>query len=230
MANIDFRDPNVQIAGLVCFVAVAVAGVFFLTPLLPFGFKPKAEQIATLEREYEEISADLMKAKQTASRLPQVQAEYEQLVARWEEAKTLLPTEKEMAELLTQVTVAGQRSGVDFVLFEPKPPVPRDIYQENAIAVTVQGGYHEIGLFLGRVSNLPRIVNVNQIDMKNVVNPNDKDLPQMVEASLQFAAYTLLPEGTAPAAAVDGQPPQATQAAAAAPAGAAPAKGGNRAH
>jgi type IV pilus assembly protein PilO len=225
MANIDFRDPNVQIAGLVCFLAVAIAGVFFLTPILPFGFRPKAEQIATLEREYEEISADLMKAKQTASRLPQVQAEYEQLVARWEEAKTLLPTEKEMAELLTQVTVAGQRSGVDFVLFEPKPPVPRDIYQENPIAVTVQGGYHEIGMFLGRVSNLPRIVNVNQVDMKNVVNPSDND-DEIVEASLQFAAYMLLPE-TAVAAAAP-QQPGATQAAA--PAVAAPAKGGNRAH
>jgi type IV pilus assembly protein PilO len=194
MGNIDFRDPNVQIAGLVIFLALAISGVFFGTKLLPFGFQPRSESIATLEQEYESISADLMKAKQTASRLPQVKEEYEQLVARWDEAKTLLPTEKEMAELLTQVTVAGQRSGVDFVLFEPRPPVPQDIYLENEINVTVQGGYHEIGMFLGRLSNLPRIVNVKQITMKNIPNPADTDAPELVEANMGLAAYMLMPE------------------------------------
>lgn len=192
MGNIDFRDPNVQIAGLVIFLAVAIAGVFFGTGVLPFGFQERATSIASLEEEYESISADLMKAKQTASRLPQVKQEYEQLVVRWDEAKTLLPTEKEMAELLTQVTVAGQRSGVDFVLFEPKPPVPKDIYMENEISVTVQGGYHEIGMFLGRLSNLSRIVNVKQIDMKNVANPAGPEAPELVEASMSLAAYMLM--------------------------------------
>jgi len=38
---------------------------------------------------------------------------------------TAFATEKEMAELLTQVTVSGQHSGVDFLLFEPKSPTPR---------------------------------------------------------------------------------------------------------
>jgi len=192
MGNIDFRDPNVQIAGLLIFVSVIVAFVFFASGMLPFGFQPRARAIAALETEYEAISADLMKAKQTASRLPQVKAEHDQLVARWEEAKLLLPTEKEMAELLTQVTVAGQRSGVDFVLFEPKPPVPRDIYMENPIEVTIQGGYHEIGMFLGRLSNLSRIVNVNRIDMKNVANPAGAELPEIVEADLDLSAYVLM--------------------------------------
>lgn len=215
MGNIDFRDPNIQIAGLVIFLAVAIAGVFYGTALLPFGFQPRSEAIASLETEYESISADLMKAKQTASRLPQVKQEYEQLVSRWDEAKTLLPTEKEMAELLTQVTVAGQRSGVDFVLFEPKPPVPKDIYLENEISVTVQGGYHEIGMFLGRLANLPRIVNVKQIDMKNVPNP-DKEKADLVEATMSLAAYMLLPD--------DQRGPTQQQTAMAS----ANAKGGNR--
>lgn len=225
MGNIDFRDPNVQIAGTVTVLALAIAGVFFLTGMLPFGFQPRTESIATLEQEYEVISADLMKAKQTASRLPQVKAEYEQLVTRWDEAKTLLPTEKEMAELLTQVTVAGQRSGIDFVLFEPRPPAPRDIYLENPIAVTVQGGYHEIGMFLGRLSNLPRIVNVKQIDMKNVVNPTNTELPDIVEAKMDLAAYMLMTDELR-AAQAQGQQPNQPQTAART----AQARGGNRGH
>ncbi|HMB68572.1 MAG TPA: type 4a pilus biogenesis protein PilO [bacterium] len=221
MGNIDFRDPNIQIATLVIFLALAISGVFFGTKILPFSFQNRSESIATLEAEYESISADLMKAKQTASRLPQVKREYEELVVRWDEAKTLLPTEKEMAELLTQVTVAGQRSGVDFVLFEPRPPVPQDIYLENPINVKVQGNYHEIGMFMGRLSNLSRIVNVKQIDMKNIPNPNDVEAPELVEASMALAAYVLMPEEQRPG----GQPAPGAAPAAVASAG---ANGGNR--
>jgi type IV pilus assembly protein PilO len=194
MGKLDFRDPNVQIAGLLVFFAAAIAYAFFLTTMVPFGYKPRSDSIARLEGEYERISADLMKAKQTASRLPQVQAEFEALTQRWEEAKTLLPTEKEMAELLTQVTVAGQRAGVDFLLFEPKPPAPRDIYVEHPVDMTVQGGYHDVGLFLSRLSNLQRIVNVNSISMKNVPDPKDKEAPAIVEAGLSVSAYRLLTE------------------------------------
>lgn len=194
MGKVDFRDTNVQVAGLVVFMALAIGYVFFLTPLVPFGYKPRAESIAQLSDEYERISADLMKAKQTASRLPQVQAEFEAMNIRWEEAKVLLPTEKEMAELLTQVTISGQRAGVDFVLFEPKPPTPKDIYVEHPVDVQIQGGYHDVGMFLSRIANLSRIVNVNSISMKNVADPKDKEAPEIVEASLSLSAYRLLNE------------------------------------
>ncbi len=218
MGRIDFRDPNVQIAGMVIFVSLALGYIFFLSAVLPFGHKVRAAEIAGLEEEYERISADLMKAKQTASRLPQVKAEYEELTGSWEEAKTLLPTEKEMAGLLSQVTVAGQRSGVDFLLFKPRPPMPREIYMENPIEVSVQGSYHDIGVFMGRLSNLPRIVNVKTIDMKNVSNPSGSELPDVVEASLQLAAYTLMTDA------------QRTQATAPAQSGSKPvnSRGGNR--
>jgi type IV pilus assembly protein PilO len=194
MSKIDFRDPNTQVAGMIIVVSLAAAYVFFGTRILPFGYQPRAEAIAQLEQEYETTSADLMKAKQTASRLPQVRAEYEAISAQWEETKKLLPAEKEMAELLSQITVAGQRSKVDFLLFEPQPGIPRDIYTENPINLKIQGGYHSLGSFLGRVSNLPRIVNVKSVNLKSVKSTSDPELPDQVEAELQMTAYTLLSE------------------------------------
>jgi len=218
MGNIDFRDPNVQIAGLVVFVSLAIAYVFFFSTFLPFGYQARSESIAKLQQDYERLSADLMKAKQTASRLPQVKAEYEALSTKWEEAKELLPTEKEMADLLAQVTVAGQHSGVQFLLFEPGAPSPRDIYMENPVDVQVEGNYHQIGLFMSRTANLPRIINVNAIEMKNVPNPADPEGQDLVQATMHMAAYTLLSEEQ-----------RAAQAAAAQNAASAPkAKGGTR--
>jgi len=218
MGNIDLRDPNIQVAFMVTLVAITIAHVFFMTEMLPFGFQRRGQEIANLEHEYEVLSADLMKAKQTASRLPQVRAEYEALSAQWDEAKGMLPTQQEMAEVLSQVTVAGQRSGVDFLLFEPKPAAPREIYFEHPIDVTVAGGYHQVGMFLSRVSNLPRIINVNSVDLKNVTDPDDPEGNEIVEASMSLAAYTLNPGGAAPA-------PEPTAGARRAPA---PPKGGQR--
>lgn len=231
MAKIDFRDPNTQIAGVVVFAAVTIGYVFFISDLLPMGYRPKSQAISALEQEYETISADLMKAKQSASRLPKVQAELAAIGKTWDEAKKLLPESKQMPELLTQVTVAGQRSAIDFVLFEPKPSMPRDIYAETPIAVTVQGGYHDVGSFLGRVSNLPRIVNVRSVNLKSIPNPIDPELPGLVEAEMQMSAYTLLNETER--AQIQAQQEAAAEAAAAKTAGKKPAsqpKGGAGAH
>jgi type IV pilus assembly protein PilO len=194
MAKLDLRDPNTQVAAVIVFVAVAIGYVFFIADFLPFGFRQKAAAIATLEQEYEKVSADLMKAKQSASRLPKVQAELALIEKQWDEAKKLLPESKQMPELLTQVTLAGQRSRVDFMNFEPQPVQVKQIYAENPINVTVQGGYHDVGAFLGRVANLPRIVNVRSVDLKSIPNPNDPELPGLVEAAMQMSAYTLLSE------------------------------------
>jgi type IV pilus assembly protein PilO len=207
---------------MVVLVSVVIAYVFFLSPLLPVGYKVRSDAIAALEKEYETLTADLMKAKQTASRLPQVRAEHDELAQQWEEAKNLLPTQQEVAELLSQVTVAGQRSGVEFLLFEPKASVPREIYMENPIDVTVQGGFHSIGEFLERLSSLPRIVNVQGVDLKNVANPVDAELPDVVQANMSLTSYTLLgPDGAG-----RGQPrSQAKQQATAPPS---PPMGGQR--
>ena len=163
------------------------------------------------------MSADLMKAKQSASRLPKVQAELASIEKQWDEAKKLLPETKQMPELLTQVTLAGQRSRVDFLTFEPQPVQMKQIYAENPIALTVQGGYHDVGAFLGRVSNLPRIVNVRSVNLKSIPHPIDPELPGLVEAEMQMSAYTLLSEAeraqlaandqAASAAAVKGKSP-----------------------
>jgi type IV pilus assembly protein PilO len=96
------------------------------------------------------------------------------------------------------VTVAGQRSNVEFLLFQPQPATPHEIYLEHPIDVTVTGGYHEVGMFLSRVSNLPRIINVNSVDMKNVADSEDEDAPDVVEATMSLAAYTLNTGGAAP--------------------------------
>ncbi|MAF27473.1 MAG: type 4a pilus biogenesis protein PilO [Gemmatimonadota bacterium] len=195
MPGVDFRDPSVQVAGLVVLVSLTVAYLFFAGSLFPFGYAVRSAEITLLEEEYEKLSADLVKGTQSVGRLSEAKVRYEKVSAMWEETRRLLPEKTEMAPLLSQMTLAGQRAGIEFLHFEPKPARPKEVYSEHPVAVRVQGGYHEVGEFLGRVSNLPRIVNIASMKLKTVRDPLDPEAGEEVEAELELAAYTLLSEG-----------------------------------
>jgi type IV pilus assembly protein PilO len=126
------------------------------------------------------------------NRLPELKKEFELLNQRWAVAQELLPSQKEVASLLRKVTIAGQEAGVHFLLFKPGDPKPSTYFTENPVQVSVTGGFHRAGSFLGEISDLSRLVNVSQLKLKGF----DKgDLDETVQADFVATAYTLA-EGT----------------------------------
>jgi type IV pilus assembly protein PilO len=166
----NLREPRTQKILIGC-VALAAAGyVYFGTSFLPFNYPVRKAKIAQLEADHEKLAAEVEKARKVVGDLARLEAEYERLHDQWISAQELLPEEKEMPDLLRQVTTAGSRSGVEFALFEPEAPVAHDLYTDHPITVTVRGNYHQVGSFMGRLSNLERIVNVSDLTM---VQPNE---------------------------------------------------------
>jgi Tfp pilus assembly protein PilO len=104
-----------------------------------------------------------------------------------------------MPDLLRKVTAAGQQSGIEFQLFKPQPPVNQGFYSDNPVEVRIMGGYHQTGVFLSRLANLNRIVNVSDLNMKGVDKQDEQ--PFTVDTKLTLTAYTQGPsapvEGTA---------------------------------
>jgi type IV pilus assembly protein PilO len=162
----SLRDPRTQkilICALACFATV---WSFFVADFLPFGYQRRSQEISRLRSEHEKVAAEVEKARRTVATLPQLEREHAELQKRWNEAQELLPTDKEMARLLTQITQAGQESGVEFDLFKPGAPRPQEFFNENPIEVQVACGYHQLGVFLSRLANLSRLVNVSQLNLK----------------------------------------------------------------
>lgn len=196
----DFKDPAVQ-KGIIIGIACAFVGyIYFFTSFLPFLHAPMRAQIASLNSEYEKMSAELEKARKTVGNLPKLEAEYNRLHEKWVAAQGLLPQDKEIAELLRKVTRVGSQAGVDFVLFQPAEPVPREFITENPVKVKVRGEYHQLGIFLSKVANLDRIVNVSGLEIKAVertgTSQDDRALRSYtIEAEMTLTAYTLLEGG-----------------------------------
>lgn len=167
----NLREPKTQRILLGCIALAAGGYIYFGTSLLPFNYPVRKAKIAALESEHEKLAAEVEKARKVVGDLARLEAEYERLHDQWLSAQELLPEEKEMPELLRQVTTAGSRSGVEFALFEPEAQVAKEFHTEHPISVVVRGNYHQVGSFLGRLSNLERIVNVTDMAL---VQPNEK--------------------------------------------------------
>jgi len=144
----DLKNPGVQKALLGVVVAGGALGVFFGTHLLPFGYPVAQEKLNALQADYEAKSSDLARARATVADLPRFEAEYQQLHDQWTLAAELLPASPDLPALLRRITLAGQQTGVQFVLFKPSGEKPQPYYSEIPVSISVTGGYHQVGSFL----------------------------------------------------------------------------------
>jgi len=74
-----------------------------------------------------------------------------------------LPSKAEMDALLSDINQAGLGRSLQFDLFRPGQLVVRDYYAELPISVRVTGRYHDLGSFASDISNLSRIVTINNV-------------------------------------------------------------------
>ncbi len=190
----DFKDPKVQKMLIVGILIVRIGYVYFFTSFMPFFFQPLKARVNTLDSEYDKISAELEKARKTVNSLARLEEEYERLHEKWIAAQSLLPQEREVAQLLRKVTRAGSQSGIRFELFEPQIPVTKEFITENPVKIRIRGEYHEVGVFLSKVANLDRIINVTGLRVKPF---KDKENTGgfTVEAEMTMTAFTMNKSG-----------------------------------
>jgi type IV pilus assembly protein PilO len=216
MANSDSKNTALLKMILAGLVALGAVGVFFFTHFLPFGFAVQRERIDALKSEFEKKSTELTRAKASVADLPRFEAEYEQLHERWVMAAELLPVERQLAALLRKITIAGQQTGVRFLMFRPGSPKAETYYTEMPMEIAVNGNYHQVGSFLAELANMRRIVTVANVKLST----NSKSDGGSTAASINASAYSLNANAAAP-------PPPAP---AAQPGGDAQAKGGANEH
>jgi type IV pilus assembly protein PilO len=170
--NLDLKNPAVQKSALGIVAALAMLGVFFFSRLLPFTYPSQEDQLNVLKADYEKKSTELARARTTVADLPRFEREYEQLHQNWSLAAELLPADRQLAALLRKITLAGQQTGVQFVLFKPNPAHNEQYYTEMPVQVSVTGGYHQVGSFLAELANLRRIITVSNMKVRTNTNTN----------------------------------------------------------
>ena len=138
-------------------IVVAIFGVLLL--------KPQYEERERLKAELSKLHKELEDSKRMAAELERYKAEVEKMNLELAAALTQLPTEKEIPEILRNISSLGKESNLEFTLFRPKPEEPQQYYARVPIELTMVGSYHNTGMFFDRVSKQPRIINVVDFNM-----------------------------------------------------------------
>ncbi len=163
---------------------------------------PKQEEIARLSAESRKLGTEVEEKRKVALQLPQIEREVQAMDLQLKEVLVKLPEEKEIPNLLTQVSTLGQQAGLDLSAFRPGKIEPRDFYSEVPINLRAEGTYHTLGTFFDRLSKLPRIVTVGEFKISPLTakKPGDKT----IAADFGVVTYTYggAPAKGAPAKAV----------------------------
>lgn len=173
-------DPKIKI-GIGVFILILPIALYFFVM-----YQPNAKRIVQLDAEKERRAASLKQVEAKVRNMPQFKLELAETQRTFEEASRLLPKEKEIPQLLKDISALGRSAGLDFVSFKPQGDVPRDFYAEIPVEINVRGPYHSMGYFFDQVSKLGRIVTVSNVNMSS---PTREGAEMLLTSSCKLLTY-----------------------------------------
>jgi type IV pilus assembly protein PilO len=165
---------NIPFWGQLLIVLLICAGVVF------FGYKfwlsDDFNRIGELQKQLDEKNAQIQRENDIVAKLPQLEAEIARLRQTLADLKEILPTEPESGELLKWIKNLADQSNLDLKDFSPEALRPVEFYKEYPIHMSITGAYHDMGLFLDRVSKYSRIINVSNVNIQTNPGGGDKTI------------------------------------------------------
>ena len=164
----DFRRLNPRDVGswpvvpklgalVLLLVAVVFAGYWF-------DWRGQLEELARARAKEQDLRTAFLEKKKQAVNLEAYRSQLAEIEESFGEMLKQLPNKSEMEALLTDVNQAGLGRGLKFELFRPAPrESTSEFYAELPITIKLSGTYHDIGAFASDVSQLSRIVTLNDI-------------------------------------------------------------------
>jgi type IV pilus assembly protein PilO len=119
------------------------------------------------------LRADITKGVTTAKQLPAFETEVNDLEARLDNLRAVLPEEKDAADLLRRMQTVATQSNLVIKAFKPAPVVTKQLHAEWPIQLELEGNYHNLATFFDRVGKFTRIVNITGVDVKGKNTPGD---------------------------------------------------------
>ena len=163
LRRLDFKDMGnwpvlPKLGALVALLVVILAGGYLL------DWQGQAETLETESLKEQDLRQTFLDRKTQAVNLDLHRKQLQDIEQSFGAMLKQLPNKAEMEALLTDINQAGLGRGLQFDLFRPAPQETlSEVYAELPITIRVTGSYHDIGSFASDVSQLSRIVTLNDI-------------------------------------------------------------------
>lgn len=163
-----------QVLVMIGVAIVVVALVYWFLPLP--SVKSLHEEIDRLESSLEEKRQEIRRGEVIEARLPELEREIESLERKLADLAQILPTSPETGDLLQAIKSQTDQSNLDLKSFGPQAMRPVEFYMEFPIDMQIVGRYHDLGMFLDRVSKYARVINVDNLAITSVTGVPDKSI------------------------------------------------------
>ncbi len=173
LQSLDFESPGTW-PGWVHGAAVVLAMLVLLGLGANFLIKPEYETLES-ERAVEVTLREQFETKQ--KKVAALDAYKEQLAEMERSFGAMLrqlPSRTEVANLLNDISQTRVASSLEEELFEPLAEGPKEFYAEIPNRIVVTGDYHQLGSFVSGVAALPRIVTIDEVELRPVGGGKDE--------------------------------------------------------
>lgn len=143
-------------------ILIAINVVLFLLIFWFLTF-PVYSELASSKTKLVELKIELDKNRRIAADIPKYLREKKDMEDALVLALTQLPNEKEIPDLFDSLANSALRSGLKIVLFKPGTESPKGFYAEVPVTMKVTSKFAGLYDFSKKVSELPRIVNLNKM-------------------------------------------------------------------
>ncbi|MCU0574205.1 MAG: type 4a pilus biogenesis protein PilO [Syntrophobacteraceae bacterium] len=175
---------------LVLVTVLLLGGAFYF-----LKYKDQAQNIRRLQTSILEQQKKLETLKLAAVEVEKLQKELAQSEEQLRQVLSLLPDQKEIPGLLDNISQLGAEVGLENILFQPQPEQPREFHAAIPIRLDLVGTYHELGVFLDRVSKLDRILKVENL---NLTRQKDGSTLQVGLTAVTYRFVDTPPQATTP--------------------------------
>lgn len=157
---------------------------------------------------YSDLAADINSAHQMQAQLSQERESYEkrkkEYVAYREELKKLqdeqrellkaLPKRAEIPTFISNIQEQAELSGLEVLNMKIDSEIPEELYIKIPVAMEIRGGYHAMTKFFKNVSELRRIVNIENLGIVIESKPEETGPPKL-KAKFVAATFRYVEKG-----------------------------------
>jgi type IV pilus assembly protein PilO len=167
LQNLDMQNPggwprwvHILFTVLLSLVILGAGGYFLV--------QPEYEQLQTEQQKEVSLKSEFEAKQQKVAALDAYKAQLEEMQHSFGDMLRQLPSKAEVANLLNDISQTRIASSLEEQLFQPQPEVSKDFYVEMPNRIVVTGTYHQMGQFVSGVAALPRIVVIDEVDIKPI--------------------------------------------------------------
>lgn len=165
LQTLDMQNPGAW-PGWARIGAAVLAVIVLVGAGTWFWLKPIYEEVEAARVQEQSLRQDFEAKQKKVAALDAYRAQLAEMERSFGDMLKQLPSKAEVANLLNDISQTRVASGLEEELFQPQGQIPKEFYAAIPNKIVVVGSYHEMGGFAGAIAALPRIVTIEDVEIK----------------------------------------------------------------